>query len=88
MHWLGSISTKARISLHERNDLYNSYVDKLLETGKAYHCSCTPKKWKPCAKPPAPPASKPKYNGKCREMGLGPGPGRVVRFKTCRGTER
>ena len=25
---------------------------------------------------------KPKYNGKCRKMGLGPGPGRVVRFKT------
>ena len=42
MHWLGLDFDEGPFFQSERNDLYNSYVDKLLETGKAYYCSCTP----------------------------------------------
>ena len=82
MHWLGLDFDEGPYFQSERNDLYNSYVDKLLETGKAYYCSCTPEEVEAMRETARASGLKPKYNGKCREMGLGPGPGRVVRFKT------
>ena len=82
MHWLGLDFDEGPFFQSERGDLYNSYVDKLLETGHAYYCSCTPEEVDAMREEARAKGLKPKYNGKCREMGLGPGPGRVVRFKT------
>jgi len=82
MEWLGLDFDEGPFFQSQRGDLYNSYVDKLLETGKAYYCSCTPEEVEEMRETARAQGLKPKYNGKCREMGLGPGPGRVVRFKT------
>jgi len=82
MHWLGLDFDEGPFFQSERGDLYNSYVDKLLETGHAYYCSCTPEEVDAMREEARAKGLKPKYNGKCRELGLGPGPGRVVRFKT------
>lgn len=82
MHWLGLDFDEGPYFQSERGDLYNSYVDKLVETGKAYYCSCTPEEVEEMRETARAAGLKPKYNGKCRELGLGPGPGRVVRFKT------
>jgi glutamyl-tRNA synthetase len=82
MAWLGLDFDEGPYFQSERGDIYNSYVDKLLETGGAYYCSCTPEEVEDMRETARAAGLKPKYNGKCRELGLGPGPGRVVRFKT------
>jgi glutamyl-tRNA synthetase len=82
MHWLGLDFDEGPFFQSERGDLYNSYVDKLVETGGAYYCSCTPEEVEEMRETARAQGFKPKYNGRCRELGLGPGPGRVVRFKT------
>lgn len=82
MHWLGLDFDEGPYFQSQRGDIYNSYVDKLLENGKAYYCSCTPEEVEAMRETARQAGLKPKYNGKCRELGLGPGPDRVVRFKT------
>ncbi len=82
MHWLGLDFDEGPYFQSRRGDIYNSHVDKLLENGKAYYCSCTPEEVDAMRETARAAGLKPKYNGKCRELGLGPGPGRVVRFKT------
>ena len=82
MHWLGLDFDAGPFFQSRRGDLYNSYVDKLLETGKAYYCSCSVEDVEPCGEKARSEGRKPKYDGSCRERGLEPGPDRVVRFKT------
>jgi glutamyl-tRNA synthetase (EC 6.1.1.17) len=66
----------------DRFDIYNSYIDKLLATGHAYWCECTPEEVEAMREKARAEGKKPKYDGRCRERALGPGAGRVVRFKT------
>ncbi len=82
MKWLGMDWDDGPYFQSERTDIYNSYVDKLLETGQAYYCQCTPKQVEAMREKARKEGRKPKYDGTCRECGLGPGPGRVVRFKS------
>ena len=42
MRWLGLDWDGELTYQTQRADVYNRYVDKLLETGHAYWCSCTP----------------------------------------------
>ncbi len=64
----------------QRFDLYNRYIDRLLDTGHAYHCECTPEEVEAMREKARAEGAKPRYNGRCRCRGLGPGPGRVVRL--------
>jgi glutamyl-tRNA synthetase len=81
MAWLG-LDHDGEISYQsQRFDIYNEYIDKLLETGHAYWCSCTPEEVEAMREQARQKGLKPKYSGRCREAGLGPGPGRVVRLK-------
>ena len=76
LDWDGELSYQSR-----RTDLYNAAVDRLLETGHAYWCSCTPEDVEAMRENARSEGGKPRYDGRCREKGLGPGPGRVVRLK-------
>ena len=76
LDWDGELSYQSR-----RTDLYNAAVDRLLETGHAYWCSCTPEDVEAMREKARSEGGKPRYDGRCREKGLGPGPGRVVRLK-------
>ncbi|GAU07902.1 glutamate--tRNA ligase [Desulfoplanes formicivorans] len=82
MTWLGMDWDQGPYFQSERTDIYNKYVDQLLETGHAYYCQCTPEQVEAMRTKARKEGRKPKYDGTCRERGLGPGPGRVVRFKT------
>ena len=42
MRWLGLDWDGELTYQTQRTDIYNAYVDKLLENGHAYWCSCTP----------------------------------------------
>lgn len=81
MSWLGLDWDGEEIYQTERFDLYNEYIDKLLDTGHAYWCECSPEEVESMREKARAEGKKPKYNGKCRERKLGPGEGRVVRFK-------
>lgn len=81
MAWLG-LDHDGEITYQSRRfDIYNQHIDKLLETGHAYWCSCTPEEVEAMREEARAKGLKPKYSGRCREAGLGPGPGRVVRLK-------
>jgi glutamyl-tRNA synthetase len=81
MAWLGLDHDGEITFQSQRFDIYNQYIDKLLETGHAYWCSCTPEEVEAMREEARQKGLKPKYSGRCREAGLGPGPGRVVRLK-------
>ncbi len=81
MEWLG-LNHDGEITYQSRRfDLYNEYIDKMLATGHAYWCSCTPQEVEAMREEARLKGLKPKYSGRCREAGLGPGEGRVVRLK-------
>jgi glutamyl-tRNA synthetase len=63
----------------DRADLYHDAAQQLLAGGQAYWCDCTPEAVKARAEARG---GKPGYDGHCRDRGLGPGEGRVVRFRT------
>jgi glutamyl-tRNA synthetase, bacterial family len=81
MAWLDLAAEGTAVFQSERFDIYNSYIDKLLATGHAYWCSCTAEEVEAMREKARAEGKKPKYDGRCRELGLGPGAGRVVRFK-------
>ena len=81
MKWLGLDWDDEPIYQTQRFDIYNQYIDRMVEAGSAYWCSCTPEEVEAMRETARANGTKPKYDGRCRERGLGPGPGRVVRLK-------
>lgn len=65
----------------QRLDIYREYLDKLLETGHAYYCDCSPEDLEERRKAAMAAGRKPKYDGRCRDRGLTAGPNRVIRFR-------
>ncbi len=76
LDWDGDLTYQSR-----RMDIYNAYIDRLLETGHAYWCDCTPEEVEAMRQVARARGEKPRYNGKCRDRGLAAGPGRVVRLR-------
>lgn len=81
MEWLGLDWDGPQVRQTQRTKLYNSLVDRLLASGHAYWCGCTPKEVEAIREQARRDGAKPRYNGKCRERGFGPGKGRCVRLK-------
>lgn len=65
----------------KRLDIYKDYLQKLIQTGHAFYCDCTPEDLEARRNAAMAAGKKPKYDGRCRDRGLGPGPNRVVRFR-------
>lgn len=84
MAWLGLSHDGEIVYQSRRFDLYNQYIDRLLDSGHAYYCSCTPDEVEAMREAARARGQKPKYSGRCREKGRVPGPGQpdmVVRLK-------
>lgn len=81
MKWLGLDWDGDLTYQSQRKDVYNKYVDKLLETGHAYYCDCSVEEVEAMREVARAKGEKPRYNGKCRERRLGYAEGRVVRLK-------
>ncbi len=64
-----------------RFDIYNEYIQKLIDSGFAYYCTCSPEKLEKMRKKAMEVGGKPKYDGTCREKGLGRTDNAVIRFK-------
>ena len=82
MKWLGLDWDKGPYFQSQRNDIYEEHIKRLLSSGKAYHCHCTPEELEMRRNKAKAKGLKPKYDGKCRDLGLGPAPGSVVRLKS------
>ncbi len=81
MKWLGLDWDGELTYQSQRLDVYNAAIDRLLETGHAYWCDCTPEEVEAMRAVARAKGEKPRYNGKCRNRGLTAGPGRVVRLR-------
>jgi glutamyl-tRNA synthetase len=78
LEWLGLDWDGSPVHQSERSELYAAAIEKLLADGSAYWCDCTPDAAKARAEQRGGP---PGYDGFCRDRGLGPGEGHVVRFR-------
>ena len=81
MEWLGIDWDKGPFYQTKRFDIYKEVIDKLVEEGHAYWCTCTPDEIEAMREEARAKGEKPKYNGKCREKKIAPTEGAVIRFK-------
>ncbi|SMC19602.1 glutamyl-tRNA synthetase [Desulfacinum hydrothermale DSM 13146] len=81
MQWLGMDWDEGPYYQTQRLDVYRDYLQRLLDKGLAYYCDCSPEDVERRRQEALKAGKKPKYDGRCRDKGLGPGPGRVVRFR-------
>ncbi len=82
MEWLDLNWDEGPYYQTKRLDIYREYALKLVETGHAYWCECTPEELEERRNKAMAEGRKPKYDGTCRNKRLGPGPNRVLRFRT------
>ncbi len=82
LRWLGLVWDEGPYRQSERLSLYKEFIDRLLARGAAYYCECAPADLEARRKEALARGEKPRYDGRCRDRGLGPGPDRAVRFKT------
>ena len=81
MTWLGLNWDEGPYFQAERVEIHRQMVQKLIDEGKAYHCTCSPDELETKRKKALSEGRKPKYDGACRDKGLSKSPGSVVRFR-------
>ncbi|HET9058486.1 MAG TPA: glutamate--tRNA ligase [Acidimicrobiales bacterium] len=79
MRWLGLDWDEGPYFQSQRSHLYEKAIEQLLAAGHVYACDCTAEdvaaRNKAANRPPG-------YDGHCRDRGLGPDLGRLLRFRT------
>ena len=82
MRWLGLDADEQPIYQTSRMPRYKEAMQQMVGSGHAYWCDCSPEKVEAMREKARAEGLKPRYDGCCRELGLGPGPGRAVRLRT------
>src|SRR5579871_4086525 len=77
LSWLGIDWDEGPYRQSERAALYTEAAQRLIAGSHAYYCDCTRQQIDERTKD----LPVPGYDGFCRERGLGPGPGRALRFR-------
>jgi glutamyl-tRNA synthetase len=80
LRWIGCDWDEGPYFQSERASLHVGAGQRLYDEGRAYYCDCTREAVDARTKANATPG----YDGFCRDRGLGPGPGRALRFRTPR----
>ena len=81
MQWLGLDYDEGPYYQTQRFDRYEEVVHQLLSDGNAYHCQCSKERLDEMREQQKALGEKPKYDGRCRELGLTAATNTVVRFK-------
>ncbi|MFP5212578.1 MAG: glutamate--tRNA ligase [Acidobacteriota bacterium] len=81
MEWLDLGWDEGPYYQTKRLDVYRDYLRRLIDSGRAYYCDCTPEDLEARRQAALASGRKPRYDGRCRDRRLGPGPNRVVRFR-------
>ncbi len=64
-----------------RFDIYNEYIQRMIDSGHAYYCTCSPEQIDVMRQQAMASGEKPRYDGTCREKRLKKTENAVVRFK-------
>lgn len=81
LEWLGIDWDEGPFFQTKRFDIYQTYVQKLLDSGNAYYCTCSQEKIDTMRKEAMAAGGKPKYDGTCRDKGLAKTDNAVIRFR-------
>jgi len=81
LQWLGIDWDDGPYFQTQRLDIYREYIQKLLDSDHAYYCTCSPEQIDAMRQKAMATGAKPRYDGTCREKGLGKSDQAVVRFK-------
>ncbi|MDR1295817.1 MAG: glutamate--tRNA ligase [Deltaproteobacteria bacterium] len=81
MEWLGLSWDGEPVFQTDRTGLHVEHAERLVAEGRAYWCRCAPEEIEESRKKAMAEGGKPRYDGRCRELGLGPSPGAAIRFK-------
>src|SRR5208283_3808627 len=68
LEWLGLKWDEGPFRQTTRFDIYREYVDKLLKTGEAYYCYCTPEELEQRRQEALANGRSPKYDNRCRGL--------------------
>jgi glutamyl-tRNA synthetase len=82
LKWMGIDWDEGPYFQSRRFDIYREFIQKLLDAGRAYYCTCTAEQLEEMRRTAMATGGKPKYDGTCREKHHAPTPGAVVRFKS------
>jgi len=82
MKWLGPDWDEGPYFQSQRTGIYNEFIERLLSSGNAYYCHCSPEELERKRIEAKKGGLKRKYDGKCRELGLGKVLNSVVRLKS------
>ena len=82
LRWLGIDWDEGPYFQTQRSDIYNAYIQTLVESGAAYSCSCTPDQVNAMREAAKARGQKPMYDGSCRKKNLTQSDHTVVRLKT------
>jgi glutamyl-tRNA synthetase len=81
LEWLGIDWDAGPFFQSQRFDIYNEYIQKLIDRNHAYYCTCSREAIDGMRKKARALGQKPKYDGTCRDKGLSKTENAVVRFK-------
>jgi glutamyl-tRNA synthetase len=82
LNWLGIDWDEGPFFQSKRFHIYEEYLEKLVDEGRAYYCTCSVEQVEAMRKKAAESGGKPKYDGSCREKGLSKSKQAVIRFKS------
>ncbi|MGD8963356.1 MAG: glutamate--tRNA ligase, partial [Desulfobacterales bacterium] len=81
LEWLGIDWDEGPYYQTKRLDIYNHYLERLIDSGHAYYCTCSPDDITAMRERATATGGKPKYDGTCRDKGLPKTPEAVIRLK-------
>ena len=81
LQWLGIDWDEGPFYQTQRFEIYREYIQKLVDSGHAYYCTCSPEQIDAMRQAAMASGGKPRYDGTCREKKLPKTSDAVVRFK-------
>ena len=82
LEWLGISPDKTPIRQSERSDIYMKAAEKLIDSGNAYWCDCSPEDLEEMREKQTAAGKKPMYDGRSRNLGLKQSENTVLRLAT------
>ena len=82
LEWLGISADKTPIRQSERSDIYQKAAEKLIDSGNAYWCDCSPEDLEAMREQQMAAGKKPMYDGRSRNLGLERSKNTVLRLAT------
>ncbi len=82
LKWLSIDFDEGPYFQSKRIEIYRKAAQALVESGHAYYCTCPPQRLEKIRKEAMAKKQNPRYDGLCRDKGLGPVPGAVIRFRS------